>query len=187
MPRPPIHRPAKSVTAAAALTLTLSLAACSPALDWRDTQPEGFGLSLSLPCRAAVAQRTLDLAGAPVDLTLHACSADGATFAIASASVAEPRQVAAALAQLAAAAVANVQGEIRSQTPAQVAGMTPQPAAQRLRIAGHLRDGSAVDVSALVFAHGLRVFQASVVAPGSSGGGSDDARGTFLDSLRVRP
>jgi hypothetical protein len=185
MPRPPSHRPTKAVTAAAALTL--SLAACSPALDWRDTQPEGFGLSLSLPCRAAVAERTLDLAGAPVALTLHACSADGATFAIASASVAEPAQVAAALTQLAAAAVANVQGEISSQSPAQVAGMTPQLAAQRLRIAGHLRDGSAVDVSAVVFAHGLRVFQASVVAPGSTGGGSDDARGTFLDSLRLLP
>jgi hypothetical protein len=178
-------RTAKALSAAA--PLMLSLAACSPALDWRDSQPEGFGLSLSLPCRAAVAQRTLDLAGAPVALTLHACSADGATFAIASASVAEPAQVAAALKQLAAAAVANVQGEIGSQAAAQVAGMTPQPAALRLRINGHLRDGSAVEVSTVVFAHGLRVFQASVVAPGSSGGGSDDARATFLDSLRVRP
>jgi hypothetical protein len=178
-------RTAKALSAAA--PLMLSLAACSPVLDWRDTQPEGFGLSLSLPCRAAVAQRTLELAGAPVALTLHACSADGATFAIASASVAEPGQVAAALTQLAAAAVANVQGEIKSQAAAQVAGMTPQPAAQRLRINGHLRDGSAGEVSTVVFAHGLRVFQASVVAPGSTGGGSDDARATFLDSLRVRP
>jgi hypothetical protein len=157
------------------------LAACSPALDWRELRPEGFGLALTLPCRPAVASRGLTLAGEAVALGLQACSVDKATFAIASALLSDPAAVPVALDQLAAASLANVDGRIVAEQPAQVPGMTPQAGARRLRISGHLSDGQAVEIDTVVFAHGLRVYQASVV------GGASEGRQALFDSLRIAP
>jgi hypothetical protein len=161
--------------------LTGLLAACSPALDWRELRPEGFGLVLTLPCRPAIASRRLTLAGEAVALGLQACSADRATYAIASALLSDPAAVPAALDQLASASLANVDGRIVAERPAQVPGMTPQAGARQLRISGHLSDGQEVEIDTVVFAHGLRVYQASVV------GGAGDGRQALFDSLQIVP
>ncbi|MBE0548915.1 MAG: hypothetical protein IH627_14965, partial [Rubrivivax sp.] len=50
------------------------LAACSPTLDWRDVRPAGSGVTLLMPCKPVVQERSLPLAGAPVRLSLQACS-----------------------------------------------------------------------------------------------------------------
>jgi hypothetical protein len=160
------------------------LAACSPALDWRELRPEGFGLALTLPCRPALASRRVTLAGEAVALELQACTADQATFAMASAPLTDPAAVPAALDQLASASLANVDGRIVAEQPAQVPGMTPQAGARRLRISGRLRDGQDVEIETVVFAHGLRVYQASVVG---GVGRIGEGRQAFFDSLRVVP
>ena len=136
---------------------------------------------MSLPCRPADVARQVALAGAPVEWRLLACSADGHTFAIASADMADPARVDPALQALGAAALANIQGRIDAEQPAAVPGMTPYPAARRWRVTGRMTDGAAVHEQVLVFAHGLRVFQATVVGPRA-----DDALAKpFFDSIEV--
>lgn len=172
----PVRLVATLLVAGAAL-----LSACSPALDWRQLRPDGWGLGVSLPCRPANQARQVPLAGAPVELRLLACSADGHTFAIASADMADPARVDLALQALGAAALANVQGRIDAEQPAAVPGMTPYPSARRWQVSGRLPDGAAVREQVLVFAHGLRVFQATVVGPRVD----DGLAAPFFESIEV--
>jgi hypothetical protein len=123
----------------------------------------------------------LALAGSPVDLRLLACTADGHTFAVASADMVEPARVDPALQALGAAALANVRGRIDAEWPATVRGMTPYPSARRWQVSGHLPGGDAVHEQVLVFAHGLRVFQATVVGPRAD----DSVAKPFFDSIEV--
>lgn len=175
--------PAAWRSGACSLVWLAGLAACAPAMDWRQMQPEGWGLSVALPCRPAQHARTVPLAGAPVELTLMACTAEGHTYAVATARLADPAAVPQALQALGQAARANVQGAVESDRPAQVPGMTPQAQARHWGLRGRLPDGTAVAEQAMVFAHGLRVFQATVVGPQA-----DDALArSFFEKIEVRP
>lgn len=61
--------------------LALSVSACSPALDWRDARLAGAGLSMLLPCKPQVQDRSVEVQGQPWSATLMACDAAGMTFA----------------------------------------------------------------------------------------------------------
>ena len=152
--------PARTTATAAA---ALMLAACSPALDWREFEPEGSGLRVSFPCRPDRSERQVLLAGSRVSMRMLACSAGDATFALAYADLADPARVADALTELRAAAIANVGGALPKVSPLQIAGMTPNPQATRLAIDGQLPDRSPVQEQAAFFAQGLRVYQAAVI------------------------
>lgn len=160
---------------------TLGLPGCSPTLDWRQVRPEGWGLALAMPCRPAAQTRQVALAGPAIELQLLACAADGHTFAVVSADVADPARVGPALLALAAAARANVQGTASQDRPATVAGMTPQPAARRWRLSGHLPDGQPVQEQVLVFSHGTRVFQATLAGPAAG----EALAAAFFDAIEV--
>ena len=149
----------------ALLLALMPLLACSPALDWRQVRPEGWHLQMALPCRPATQTRVLALAGRPVELTLLACSLEEHTYALASADLIDPGQVGPALRALGQAALANLQGRIEWEAPAQVKGMTPYAEARHWRLRGQRPDGQAVLAQVLVFAHGARVFQATVIGP----------------------
>lgn len=157
------------------------LVACSPTLDWRQVRPEGWGLVASWPCRPTLQARSVPLAGPAVELGLLSCTADEHRFAIASADVADPARVGPALKALAAAAQANVQGVVEAERVALVPGMTPQPAARWWRVQGRLPDGQPVREQVLVFAQGMRVFQATLVGPVAD----DTLAKTFFDSIEL--
>ncbi len=148
-----------------ASVLLVLLCACSPTLDWRQVRPQDWGLALAMPCRPSHQVRQVPLAGPAVELGLLACSADGHTFAVASADMSDPSRVGPALRALGEAARVNVQGTVEDDRAAEVAGMTPQAAARHWRLRGRLPDGTQVREQVMVFAHGLRVFQASLVGP----------------------
>lgn len=172
-----------SIAGIGVLCATAGLGGCSDAPDWRQMQPAGWSLQIAMPCKPASHARNLPLAGQPVELTLMACSADGHTFAVASADVGLPAQVGPSLQALANAARANVQGSTTSEQAAAVPGMTPAAHARHWRLQGRLPDGQAVAEQVLVFAHGTRVFQATVVGPVS-----DEPRvAPFFQALRVLP
>jgi len=157
-----------------------ALAACSPALDWRDVRADAAGLQLQFPCRPLQQQRTLPLAGAPVVLTLQVCSADSQTFGLAHADVADPARVQPALQELAAAALRNISGTPARSVPLQLSGATPNPASVRQRLVGRLPEGKPAQMELAFFAVGTRVFQASVL-------GEDlraEAVDIFMSSLR---
>lgn len=159
------------------------LAGCTPALDWRQFQPEGWPLTVAMPCKPASQQRQVALAGHAVQLRMVACSADGHTFALVSADLGDPMRVGPALQALGQSAQANVRASVVSEQAAAVPGMTPNPAARRWRLQGQLPDGQAVAEQVLVFAHGTRVYQASLI-----GAQADDTRAApFFDAIRVLP
>jgi len=159
----------------------LLFCACSPTLDWRQVRPEGWGLDLAMPCRPSQQVRQVALAGSAVELNLLACSADAHTFAVASADMTDPSRVGPALLALGKAARANVQGVVEAERAASVPGMTPQPAARQWVLRGKLPDGTQVREQVLVFAHGLRVFQASLLGPAA-----DEARAKlFFESIEL--
>jgi hypothetical protein len=163
--------------------LCTALAACAPALNWRDVRPEGSGAQLLFPCKPDVQERRVALAGPPVRLTLHVCSAADLTWALALADVADPARVAPALAALQAGAAANLGAKVAASTPLTVPGATPQAASGRARLSGQMPDGRPTQMQVLVFAHGTQVFQASVVG----GVLPDEAVEAYFSSIRFAP
>jgi len=149
-------------------------------MDWRDVRADATGLELQFPCKPARQQRSLPLAGAPVVLTLLVCSAEGQTFGLAHADLADPSRVQPALRELAAAAASNIGGASIRSAPLQLTGATPNESG-RLRLAGRLPDGKPAHMELALFAVGTRVFQASVLGEDLR----DEAMQTFMDSLRV--
>jgi hypothetical protein len=161
--------------------VALAAAACSPTLDWRELHPRGSGAQLLFPCKPQSHTRTLQLAGASVSLSLHACNAGDMTFALAAADVGDAARVPAALQELREAAQRNLGGGGQPLGMPRIQGMTPQPQAQRVRVQGRMPDGSAVQEQVLVFARDTRVYQASVL------GAALDAEAveTFFSSIRL--
>jgi hypothetical protein len=150
----------KPLTAALAAAL---VAACSPTLDWREFTPEGSELGVSFPCRPDRHARTVALAGSPVELTMYACAAGGATFALGFLDVSDPGRISAALSELLAAARRNLNASSSATEALQMKRMTANEHAVRTVISGHLPDGAPVSEHAEFFTRGLRVYQATVV------------------------
>lgn len=146
--------------AAALLTL---LVACTPALDWREVHAQGDALAVLFPCRPERHARTIALAGAHARMEMAACAAGGSTYAVSFVDLRDPASVTGALEELRRSAVANVAGVAPRATPFALRGMTPNPEAQRLQVAGHLPDGTPVQEHAAFFVQGLRIYQAGVI------------------------
>jgi len=159
------------------------LCACSPALDWRLVAPPGLGVQAVFPCRPASLTREVPLPGGRVQMVLHACSAAGSTFALAALTVSDVADVTAAIDALRDAASHNLGAEPGRVQSFAVPGMTPNAHAGRGAVAGRRPDGSAVVEHLLLFAHGARVYQASVV--GDVPADADVA--AFFDGLKVAP
>ena len=161
----------------------LAMAACSPALDWRDVRPEAAGIQLQFPCKPSGQSRDLSLAGKRVNLALHACAAGGLTWGLAVADVGDPALVGAALAELSASAAANLGAAAGENQPLRVNGATPNDAAGRQRLTGKLPDGKTVQMQVAVFTRGTLVYQASALGELVA----DDAAQTFFDAIRFSP
>lgn len=172
-----------------ALTLILGLAACSPALNWREVRPEGTRLSLLLPCKPDKTQKTVPLGGPATPLSMLGCDADGATFAVAVAELADAAQAAPVLAQWQALTLAHLKAgpagagagpgatELR---PLQVPGAAAKPAPVATQSLGQRADGRAVTAYAAYFAQGKQLFQVVLYADQAR----PDAAETFFSSLK---
>lgn len=114
-------------------------------------------------------------------MTVLACHAGGALYAVASADVRDPGRVVRALEALQQAATANIAGQVLHAGPAEVPGMTPQPQAQSLELRGQRPDGAPVEERLQVFAKGTRAYQAVVLAPQLS----QEAVDAFVAGLRL--
>lgn len=170
--------------AVAALVVMSGLAACVPALDWRELTLPGSGLHSLFPCRPVPQQREVTLAGTAVAMTLHACEAAGSTFAVAVADVADPALVGPALRALRETSAGKL-GPATAQVASAgwpVAGMTPQADAARLSWAGLPGQPANWQVDSAWFARGTWVVQASVLGPVAA-----EARANFFESLGWPP
>ncbi len=162
-------------------TAVASLAACSPALDWREFQPEGSGVVATFPCKPDRHVRTIKLAVQTVRMEMLACGADDAQFALSFLDLDDPSKVSTALAELQARAAGNLGAARRESRPAAVPGMTPNPEAAQLRLEGRQPDGTALQEEAVFFAKGLRVYQATVLGRQLRPGAAE----TFFAGLRL--
>jgi len=166
----------------AAAAFLLALAACSPAIDWREVHVTdgGTDLRVPFPCRPARVERALPLAGQPLVLALQSCEAGGLTVGLATAEVGNPAQVAPVLAALADGARRGLDAMPQATEAAAVPGATP--GAVRLHLQGRRPDGSAVHKDVWLFSRGTRVYQATLV--GSALAPADQA--AFRDGLHFQ-
>ena len=184
-----IQRPAQAMLACMSrrlgccIGLAAALAGCTPALDWREVQTPGQSIQALFPCKPGAMERRLQLAGKLVSLTLRACASGGQTWGLASADIGDPTLVGQTLTELGTAAALNIGAAMTTAEPLQVPGATPNPASQRTRLQGALPDGTPVQMQLAVFAHGTRVYQATVLGPKVP----DEAAQIFLGALRVAP
>jgi hypothetical protein len=169
--------------AAGVAVLTLTLSACSPTLNWRETRPEDSGAVLLFPCKPDRFTRSVMLGGEKLQMVLNSCAAGDATYALSHAQMADAAHVRPALEAMQAAAAGNLGGVASVVSPLAIPGMTPQPLTQRWAVQGKRADGSAVHQQFTVFTRGLRVYQATIV------GASLDtvAADTFFGSLQLPP
>jgi len=112
---------------------------------------------------------------------LHACDAADVTYALGHADVGDPARVGPALQALRAAAVGNLGGQVATDRPLQVEGMTPQPHARLVEVRGQLPDGRPVQERVAVFSKGTRVFQVTMVGPALDAEASE----TFFSGIRL--
>ena len=146
---------------------TAALAACSPVHDWRDVRPADTQAVLQFPCRPVLHQRTVPLAGPAVQLSLLACTAGGQTWALAHADLADPLRVGPALVEMRDSAAAKLKAIDGPLQWLAVPGATPNVHSGRGRLgarpSANAPESGALQMELLLFAHGTRVFQASVL------------------------
>lgn len=160
----------------------LLLAACNPTFNWREVRPDHTALSLLLPCKPDKATRSVPLGGQATDLAMLGCETDGATFAVAVATLPDVSQVPVALAGWRMATLANIKAPgVGYAVQFKVPGAAPQPPTVLVHAEGRRTDGSAVQSQAVYFAHGRQVFQAVIYADRISPQVSE----TFFSSLKL--
>lgn len=151
-----------------------ALAACQPALNWREVRPEGSGAVALFPCKADVTRRE---AGATRGaMGLAQCEAAGVRVSLSWAEVPDASQAGPALKAMSAALAAKAGQPLPPAQPVRVPGMTPLPEA-----AQHVLAGKAGTTRLAVFAHGGRVYQALMTAANDDPAAWD----SFVGSLRV--
>jgi hypothetical protein len=160
------------------------LAACAPALNWRELRPAGSSTIVMFPCKPTGHARDVALAGTMVSMSMFACSAGDATYALAFADLKDPSLVGRALDELGQAARSHLQAAPNATSQVlSVPGMTPNAHAVQWRIRGRLPDGRPVQERAALFAHGTQVYQATMLGERLDA----EAQETFFGALRVKP
>lgn len=161
-----------------------ALAACSPALDWREVRLDGPGLIALFPCRPVGQARDLALGATPVTMKLQACEAAGSTFAVGMADMGDPALVDPGLRALRDASMSKSNSAASAPVGRWgVAGMTPQPAAGRWQLSRARPEGGSLRLETAVFARGTWVIQASVIGEVSAASASVP----FFEGLRLVP
>jgi hypothetical protein len=163
--------------------LSVWVAACTPALNWRESNLPGTATLALFPCKPLTATRDLPLAGRQVSLHLHSCDADDAVWAVANAQLSDPALVTPALQELRAQAARHIGAALPPATGWAVPGATPNAAAGRVVLRGQLPDGRRVFEHQGLFVYGTQVFQATVIGAELN----DAAVAPFFEGLRVRP
>jgi hypothetical protein len=142
---------------------SLSLAACSPALDWHSVPVPGTQLVAELPCRPGRFEREVTVAGLPLKLYMLSCEAGGVTYGVATAEVGDPARVEAVLQALRDGAAAAIRSADSPAGALNMRGATPFSGNSSAHLHGRRPDGEEVEEAIRVFGRGTRVFQASAV------------------------
>lgn len=165
------------------LALLLALAACNPALNWRETRFDPGSLVALLPCKPDRGTRTVPLGGPPVELNMAGCEAAGATFAVMVAQLDDAGLAGEALAGWKKVTLANMRASAVSEVPFQLAGALPESV--RVTATGLRPDGQPVQAQAVWLARssgaGVLLVHAVIYADVVQA----DVADTFFTGLRL--
>lgn len=148
---------------AAALLVVTTMAACSPALNWRDVPLQG--LVALLPCKPDHAERQMQLGPSDVTLRMSGCEASGALYAISHVRVADPAQLQAthmAWRQATLAAMQATADPVTAPQPATPTGGQVQSALNPEKLDGKRPDGSAVQAQLVWLNKGQDLYHVAV-------------------------
>ena len=160
----------------------LALAACSPALNWREVRLEPGALVALLPCKPDQGARAVSLGGQNLTMHMMGCEADSATFAVSYVDVPDATQAGAVQAQWKAAMLGNMRATQNRENPFDIKGVMGALGAVQLQAQGLQPDGRAVVAQGVWFVRGTQVFHAVIYAnkPNS------DAADSFFTGFRFQ-
>lgn len=164
----------KTSAAVYTLALAIMLAACSPAFDWREYRSPDAPFTALFPGKPAVLTRQIDLDGQKTALTMTASEAEGNTFAIGTAVMANRGLAQAALAAMQAALLRNINGQI-TKSGSNDSGLSVEATGSR--------NGQAVQLIGRFVARDTRIFQ--IVIVGDASKLSRENIDTFMDGVKI--
>lgn len=162
---------------------TAMVAACSPALDWRDVRPPGNPLSAQFPCRPSTTARSVRIDGPPRALTMLSCQTASATWAVAWIGEVDAATVRPLLVRWRELSVDNIAGRPGPPAAFTPPGARPDVAAVRLQSEGRRPDGQAMTQVLAFFVAGTTVYQATVLGERLESAAIEQ----FLGEIRVQP
>ncbi len=144
--------------------LALLLAACSPALNWREVPLANGELKALLPCKPDRASRKQNLATHDLDIAMAGCEAGGALYAVSVAELPAPDRALAVQVQWQANLLENMRASGASNAAYAIKGASSTFEPVRLIAAGTGPDGRVVQAQGVWFARGTRLYHAVIYA-----------------------
>ncbi len=166
---------------AMALLTALPLAACNPALNWREVRFDNTPLVALLPCKPDKGVRPLQLPNSQVELTMQGCEASGSLFTVGVAQLATPDAAGAMLGPWKAALLANARASTSLDQPFTLPGTTPWPGAVRASFSGQRADGTPVVGQVALFVREAQIYQVTVFSDKPQ----PEAANTFFAGLKL--
>lgn len=166
---------------ALALLIALPLAACNPALNWREVRFDNAPLVALLPCKPDKGVRPLQLQDRQVELAMQGCEASGSLFTVGVAQLASPDDAGSLLGPWKAALLANAGAKTSTDQPFRLPGTTPWPGAVRASFSGQRADGTPVVGQVALFVREAQLYQVAVFSDKPQ----MEAANTFFAGLKL--
>jgi hypothetical protein len=167
-----------------AATAVITVAACSPAYDWREVRGIDAPYVVLLPAKPATHARAINLDGVPLVMTMTGARVNDVTFAVGSATLPAQTAPQAALHAMKTGLVKNIGGAIRNEKTSLVAG-SPVPSVE-IEAVGP-RDGKTAKQPNILFARFVEkdrhIYQLVVV--GQEKEVERDTVDTFFSSFKL--
>lgn len=168
------------------VAMLLTLFACTPTMNWRDTPVGATRLHASFPCKPDKAERRVEFTpGRAVAVHALGCESGGASFAVLYADFGAASELAKALEEWKKASLSASRGNVGGEQPFVPAGALALPQSVLVSSRGQRPDGGAMHSQAAYFAHGTHAFQA-VVHSTAATSATGEAREPFFRGLRFR-
>jgi hypothetical protein len=178
-------RMTRSKFSALCLFSVACVAACSPALNWRQLSADSGRVQVLLPCKPEQATRQVSLRvgtqDVPAKVQLQGCEASGMQFTLAYMTVPEGMQLSAAMAAWRLASLAPLQlgGDKDQQGDWQLQGARADPTPIKTRVMTNKHQAQFV-----WFAHGQNIYQAAVYG-NNLDKGLPEAAETYFSGIKL--
>lgn len=159
-----------------------ALAACAPTFNWREVPIGSTALAALFPCKPETVTRHVPMAQTDRDVAMRSCDTDGVTFAVAHATLSDPAQAPAVLADWRASTLAGLRADPASVSSEPPKGLPALPQVLVLRVGRAVGDPQSLRLLGVWFATGRDVFAAFVMAPAIP----SDVAEPFFAGLRLQ-